>query len=87
MSIELTSDANEAVIRVTDTGAGIPAASLPHIFERFYRGDSARGGVGGLAIVKRIVEVHGGTISVESAEGSGSCFTVRLPRASGERGH
>ena len=86
VAVDLTSGVNEAVIRVTDTGSGIPAAHLPHIFDRFYRIESSRGGAEGtglgLAIVKRIVEVHGGTIEVDSVEGRGSRFTVRLPRVS-----
>ena len=69
---------------VVDTGAGITAEDLPHVFERFYRADRARaqatGGSGiGLAIVKHIVEAHGGTIGVQSAPGRGSRFEVRLP--------
>lgn len=71
-------------IRVTDTGAGISAEHLPHIFERFYRVDKARsrrqGGAGlGLALVRSIVEAHGGGISVKSTVGQGTTFTVRLP--------
>ncbi|MGN6564715.1 MAG: sensor histidine kinase [Thermomicrobiales bacterium] len=71
---------------VADTGAGIPAESLPHLFERFYRVDKARarhqGGVGlGLALVRAIVQAHGGSVAVESAPGAGSAFTVRLPVA------
>ena len=74
-----------ARIVVADTGAGIDAAELPHIFERFYRGSSsneARGsGSGlGLAIVKSIVDMHGGRISVESRLGTGTTVTVTLPR-------
>jgi signal transduction histidine kinase len=73
-----------ARIDVTDTGVGIDAAELPHIFERFYRGsraNEARGaGSGlGLAIVRSIVDMHGGTVTVESGVDSGSRFTVRLP--------
>jgi len=71
-------------IRVVDTGSGIPAADLPHIFERFYRADKARsralGGTGlGLSIVKHIVQLHGGSVRVESVLGSGSTFIIRLP--------
>ncbi|MHC5020863.1 MAG: sensor histidine kinase [Planctomycetota bacterium] len=71
-------------LQVRDTGSGIPAASLPHLFERFYRVDPARsreeGGSGlGLAITKWIVEAHKGAIEVESTEGEGTTFTVRLP--------
>ncbi len=74
-----------ARISVVDTGVGIPAADLPHVFERFYRADRARqaGGTGlGLAIGKWIAEAHGGAISVESAPGTGSIFTVTLPALS-----
>ena len=72
-------------IVVTDTGVGIDASELPHVFERFYRGtraNEARGsGSGlGLAIVQSIVEMHGGTVSVESRLNAGSTFTVILPR-------
>jgi signal transduction histidine kinase len=74
-----------ARIDVTDTGVGIDTAEMPHIFERFYRGsraNEARGsGSGlGLAIVRSIVDMHGGTISVESGADVGSRFTVHLPR-------
>ncbi|HNW43306.1 MAG TPA: ATP-binding protein [Elusimicrobiales bacterium] len=71
-------------ISVADTGSGIPAAHLPRIFERFYRVDKARsrelGGTGlGLSIVKHIVELHGGSVGVESSEGRGSTFWFTLP--------
>jgi signal transduction histidine kinase len=74
-----------ARIDVTDTGVGIDPAELPHIFDRFFRGtraNEARGsGSGlGLAIVRSIVEMHGGTVEVESASTGGSHFTVRLLR-------
>jgi signal transduction histidine kinase len=72
-------------LRVEDRGIGIPAADLPHIFERFRRGKNVGSEVSGsgvgLASVKRMVELHGGTFSVESQEGQGSAFTVRLPRS------
>lgn len=76
----------QAELWVRDTGVGIPVEHLPHIFDRFYRVDEARsraeGGVGlGLAISRWIAEAHGGAISVESASGEGSTFTVRLPTA------
>ena len=74
-----------ATIEVADTGVGIAPDELPRIFERFYRGtlaNEARGsGSGlGLAIVRSIVDMHGGSVSVESRLGSGSTFTVALPR-------
>jgi signal transduction histidine kinase len=72
-----------AVLSVRDRGIGIPAADLPHLFQPFYRASNAVGrlrGTGlGLAGARYIVEQHGGTISVESQEGGGSTFTVRLP--------
>jgi PAS domain S-box-containing protein len=73
-----------AIISVQDTGIGIAAGDLPHIFERFYRGDQARsistGDNGlGLSIAQTIIQAHGGTIQVESLVGRGSTFTIKLP--------
>jgi two-component system, OmpR family, sensor kinase len=73
-----------AEITVADTGAGIPAADLPHVFERFYRADASRarttGGSGlGLSIVKETVEAHGGTATARSTPGAGATFVVRIP--------
>jgi len=78
-------EAGIAVVTVADTGPGIPAEDLPHIFERFYRGDKSRARAAGhsglgLAIVKAIVEAHGGSIEVSSQLGVGTRFTVNLPR-------
>jgi len=70
------------VVDVSDTGMGIAKSDLPHIFERFYKGDRARSQEGtgmGLAIAKHIVEAHGGSIRVQSEEGKGSTFSFRLP--------
>ncbi|HEY9735479.1 MAG TPA: response regulator, partial [Trichocoleus sp.] len=69
---------------VQDTGIGIAAAELPHLFERFYQVKGAKGrsfeGSGvGLSLVQELVKLHGGTIGVSSAEGEGSCFTVSIP--------
>ncbi len=73
------------MIAVRDEGIGIPATDLPHIFERFHRGTNVVShvqGTGiGLASARQIVALHGGTISVESVEGAGATFTVRLPLA------
>jgi signal transduction histidine kinase len=71
-------------VEVRDTGAGIPPADLPNVFERFYRADPARaregGGTGlGLAIVKQLVELHGGAVSVASAVGKGTTVRFTLP--------
>jgi PAS domain S-box-containing protein len=79
----------QVVIAIQDDGIGMTAEEQTHIFERFYRADSARslvtGGSGlGLVIVQRIIEAHDGTISVQSAPGQGSTFTVRLPAVSDE---
>ncbi|MFH8474125.1 sensor histidine kinase [Streptomyces sp. NPDC018000] len=86
----------EVVVDVTDTGSGISAADLPHVFDRFWRAEKSRnrrtGGSGlGLAIVRKLVEAHSGSVSAVSVEGQGSVFTLRLPAApartgSGERG-
>ena len=72
----------EAVLTVTDTGAGIPPGELPRIWERLYRGDASRSerGLGlGLSLVRAIVEAHGGRVEATSTPGQGSIFTVRLP--------
>jgi heavy metal sensor kinase len=74
--------AGRAILRVTDTGLGIPSEHLPHIFERFYQADVARssGGCGlGLSICRWIVKAHGGVIEAESGQGKGAEFTVNLP--------
>ena len=85
-SVSVSTRLREGVVElsVEDTGAGIDERHLPHIFDRFYRADTARsaGGSGlGLAIARQIVEQHGGTITVASEPGSGSTFTVSLPVA------
>jgi signal transduction histidine kinase len=84
VTVEIDAHGNDAIMKVRDTGVGIPYRDLPHIFERFYVVDRSRtresGGAGlGLAIVKGIVEAHGGTVSTESMLGAGTVFTIRLP--------
>jgi signal transduction histidine kinase len=83
--VDLADAPEEAVLEVRDSGPGIPEAELPHVFDRFFRGtnvgDARASGSGlGLSIVRSIVEMHGGTIAVTSAVGSGSTFTITLPR-------
>jgi signal transduction histidine kinase len=90
--IEVTLDRNPAAgpglaITIADDGQGIPAADLPMLFDRYYQGTSAtnaaRGTGLGLAIVRQIAEHHGGRITVRTAEGSGTSFTLWLPHLSG----
>ena len=85
VAVTLDSAGAEMRLRISDTGWGIAPEALPHLFERFYRGDAARsrqdGGFGlGLAIVKWIAESHHGVVAVESAPGAGSTFTVTMPK-------
>jgi signal transduction histidine kinase len=84
VSLTLEADQGSVIMRVRDTGAGIPPEQLPRIFEKFYQADNQRAaraaGTGlGLAIAKGIVEAHGGWISCESTVGVGTTFTIRLP--------
>lgn len=84
--VETKGDQEHVLLRVNDTGVGIAAEDLPHIFDRFYRADKSRaraeGRTGlGLAITQAIVEAHGGKIEVASHVGEGTTITVYLPRA------
>jgi two-component system sensor histidine kinase BaeS len=89
--IEVTArrEGADLVLRVADTGEGIAAEHLPHVFDRFYKADPARsdaGGTGlGLSIVKAIVERHGGTVTVASPPGAGATFEVRLGAGSADQ--
>ncbi len=87
VTLTLERDGGSALVKVTDTGIGIAAEDLPHVFERFYRADKARareeGGAGlGLAIALWIAEEHRGELTVESDPGNGTTFTLRLPTVS-----
>ncbi|MFJ3671002.1 sensor histidine kinase [Streptomyces sp. NPDC090106] len=88
-SVTLTARAegDAVVLAVSDTGSGIDAADLPHVFDRFWRAEKSRsrrtGGSGlGLSIVRHLVAAHGGTADAASEPGAGSVFTLRVPRAS-----
>jgi heavy metal sensor kinase len=88
VTLRVVGVADRAMLRVKDTGIGIPAEHLPHIFERFYQADVARssGGCGlGLSICRWIVKAHGGAIEADSGQGKGAAFTVILPLATAER--
>ena len=91
VSVSLERQAQQAILKVADTGVGVRADDLPLIFDRFYRCDKARShsvevrGTGlGLSICQAVVGAHGGTLTVESVEGQGTCFTAQLPCASPE---
>jgi len=91
VSVELSRDGSDALLRVRDTGIGIPFADLARIFDRFYVVDRSRSrehaGTGlGLAIAKQLVEAQGGTLTAESVYGQGATFTVRLAAAPEEAG-
>ena len=83
--VDVRSSGDDIVVTVSDTGIGAPADSIDRIFERFYRADKSHsrkiGGTGlGLSIVKHGVSLHGGSITVKSSEGSGTTFTMALPK-------
>jgi signal transduction histidine kinase len=85
VSVSVRSTDGRVELEVRDTGTGIPADEIPHIFERFHRAASAKGrsfeGTGiGLALVQELAKLHKGSINVHSTVGEGSCFTVEIPR-------
>lgn len=87
LSVSSTYNKGYAVIKVRDTGMGITSEDLPYVFDRFYKADKSRSRKSkesssglGLSIVKKIVDLHGGMISVESEPGKGTEFVVQLPR-------
>jgi PAS domain S-box-containing protein len=84
ITVRLRREDHQAVITIADTGVGVPATEMPRLFERFHRIETARArsneGSGiGLALVKELVGLHGGTIAADSAEGVGTTFTIGLP--------
>jgi two-component system, OmpR family, sensor histidine kinase BaeS len=81
--VEVGAEGDRVTVRVSDSGPGIPSDERPHVFERFFRGRGA-GGAGsgiGLTVVADLVRAHGGTVDLESAPGTGTTVTVRLPGA------
>ncbi|SKB82114.1 ATP-binding protein [Dyadobacter psychrophilus] len=88
ITVDLSTHNENAVLTVRDTGVGIPESELPHMFERFHRVQNTAGrtyeGTGiGLSLIKELIQLHQGTIQVESVEGKGSCFTVSIPLGKG----
>ncbi|SFW69406.1 sensor histidine kinase [Amycolatopsis australiensis] len=86
VTVRVESAPDAVTLAVADTGSGIAAEDLPHVFDRFWRAEKSRsrqtGGSGlGLAIVRHLVQAHGGTVTAESEVDAGSTFTVRLPKA------
>ena len=83
ITVSLRNDGPMAIVKVADTGCGIDRETGKHIFEKFYQGDTSRATRGnglGLALVRRVVEIVGGNISVESQVGRGSVFTIEIRR-------
>jgi signal transduction histidine kinase len=91
VEMRVDKEGEDLVLRVSDTGIGIPAKDLPNMFSRFFQVDSSSRrkyqGVGiGLALVKELTELHGGTVTVDSVEGRGTTFTIRMPYIAAEAG-
>ena len=83
IAVDAAMATDEVVVAIADHGIGIPAADLDRLFERYHRGSNVSGIVGtgvGLYLVKMVVDMHGGAVTVESKEGDGARFTIRLPR-------
>ncbi len=91
VDLQVSREGDELVLRVADTGIGIPAKDLPNMFSRFFQVDSSSRrkyqGVGiGLALVKELTELHGGSVAVSSVEGQGTTFTIRMPYIAADAG-
>jgi signal transduction histidine kinase len=85
VTIRVAAEPGYGAMSVTDSGPGIPADELPHVWERLFRGDKSRAERGqglGLSLVKAIVEAHGGSVEVASQPGQGAAFTARIPSLS-----
>ena len=80
ITVSMRMEEDQLVTRIRDFGPGIPEEELPHVKMKFYKGSSkARGSGIGLAVCDQIVQLHGGTLTLENAEGGGTLVTVRLP--------
>jgi two-component system, OmpR family, sensor kinase len=83
IAVDAAITTDEIVVAIADHGIGVPTTDLDRLFERYHRGSNVSGIVGtgvGLYLVKMVVDMHGGTVTVDSKEGEGSRFTIRLPR-------
>jgi signal transduction histidine kinase len=81
ITISIVGEKERALLKMVDTGSGIADRDLPHIFERFYKGEGTTGTGLGLSIVKELVDHHGGDIAIESVKGKGTTVSIRLPLA------
>ena len=82
VELSLAADSTRAILEIKDSGCGISAKDLPHIFDRFYRADASRhlsGNGLGLALVKAVVDAHKWTMDVSSVPGTGTTFTITIP--------
>jgi signal transduction histidine kinase len=77
--VEISTKDSQAILKVSDTGSGIEEKDLPHLFERFYKGDGTSGSGLGLSIVKELVDQHGGSIVIASIKGQGTEVTIKVP--------